>query len=207
MFNFKNFARQALLALSLAVLSSAALAGPTYLVTIHTQAYSGESGLLDFSFLSVGAASAEVATVSNISGAFGAEYDRNSGVAGDLGTGLAFTTPGSLAYLTQNVILGDDLRFTLSFSGDFALPGNPDFVVGPSFVVTLFNSDMSDTLATLVQFDLIPAFFGDPATIAISSDPALVDVTEVVTAVPEPAQWLLMLSALALAGISLRRRS
>lgn len=205
MFNFKNFARQAFLSLALVCASAAAMAGPTYLVTIDTQAYPGESGLLDFGFLGDANAANELVTVSNFSGAFGAEYDRAGGVVGALGDVVTFSNTGSANFLTQEVILGGGFSFLLNFSGDYAMPANPNDASGLTFVVALFNSDLSDIFAQLVQFDLMPFVAGEPANITITANANLVDVAEVAQ-VPEPSQLLLMLSALALAGAALRRR-
>lgn len=205
MFNVKNFAHQAFLSLALVFASAVAYAGPTYVVTIHTQAYAGESGLLDFGFLGDAAATSELVTVSNFSGAFGAEFDRAGGVLGDLGSVVTFSNTGSANYLTQEVVLGGDFSFLLNFSGDYAMPADPNDALGLTFVVALFNADLSEMLAQLVQFNLMPFVAGEAANITVTANADLVDVS-LVAEVPEPSQLLLMLTALALAGAALRRR-
>jgi hypothetical protein len=207
MFNVKNFARQACLALALAIASGASFAGPTYLVTLHTQAYSGESGLLDFGFLADAAAAADTVELSNFSGNFGALHDQGGGVTGDLATGVTFSNTGSANYLTQAIILGGDFTFKLRFSDAYAAPADPANAYGLTFVISLFDDPMSEQLAQLVQFDLMPPSAGDPAYVEIGVNYDLASVDEVAADVPEPSQLLLILSALALAGVALRRRS
>jgi hypothetical protein len=203
MFNFITLARKALLAASLVLFCGVAAAGPTYLVTIHTQAYSGESGLLDFSMGSDGDAAMAMATLFNFSGAFGAEYDRAGGVEGDLATGVTFTTGAPTNYLTHNVNLGEDFSFNISFSGDYE---SIDAVSGSVFDVVVYGMDLSDVLDWSVQFQLVPLNNGDAAYVTVDANPETTVVAEVVAAdVPEPSQLLLMLSALALAGVALRR--
>jgi hypothetical protein len=206
MFNIKNLIGQAFLALTLACASSAALAGPAYLVTLHTQAYSGESGLLDFGFLGDAAATAEMVALSNFSGDIGAEFDRHGGVVGDLATGVTFANSGSANYLTQVLSLGGDFSFELRFSDDYAMPADPADAMGLTFVVSLFDSLMTEQLAQFVQFDLMPFSAGEPANIMLTINADLASVTPLVADVPEPAALLLMLSALALAGAAMRRR-
>ena len=207
MFTFTNFARQAFLALALVFAASAASAGPTYLVTLHTQAYSGESGLLDFGFLGDAAATAQLVTLTSFSGDVGAEYDRRGGVAGDLTGTLGFSNASSANYLTQAVNLGGDFTFKLFFSDDYAMPADPMDAQGLTFVVSLFDALMTEQLAQLVQFDLMPFVANEPANITITVNADLASVEPVAADVPEPSQLLLMLSALALAGAALRRRN
>ncbi|UUZ55513.1 hypothetical protein LP419_07545 [Massilia sp. H-1] len=56
----------------------------SYLVTLHTQAYSGESGLLDFGMGGNADAPSAFATLANFSGAFETEFDRSPSTSGDL---------------------------------------------------------------------------------------------------------------------------
>jgi hypothetical protein len=198
MFNFTTFIRQALLASALVLGSGAAVAGPIYQVTIHTQAYSGESGLLDFAFESNPDAPLAIAELWNINGAFETEFDRSGSVEGDLPNYVRFTTGNMTNYLTQSVILGDDFVFNISFSGDYEFVENPS---GISFFVGLYDAGMTEQLGAVAQFDLVPGFMGDAAYVMVTANDELATVSDI----PEPSQLLLMLSALALAGLALRR--
>ena len=200
MFNFITLARKALLAFTLVLCSGAALAGPNYLVTLHTQAYSGESGLLDFSLLGNADAPGALARLWNFSGAFGEEFDRSSSVTGDLASGLFFSNSGPANYLTQSVILGDDFSFMINFSGDYEVQDSPN---GITFAAVLYDAGMSEMWDVPAQFDLVPAFNGDAAMELVTTNPD----TATVTVVPEPSAPLLILSALALAGLALRRKA
>jgi hypothetical protein len=203
MFNFITLARKALFAATLAIASSAAFACPTYLVTIHTQAFSGESALLDFSMGSDGDAAMAMASLTNLSGNLGDEFDRRGGVSGDLASGFTFVTGAPTNYLTYNVNLGEDFSFNINFSGDYE---SVEAVSGSVFDVVLYGLDFSDTLDYSVQFQLVPLNNGDAANVQVFANTDTTDVLELVPAeVPEPSQLLLMLSALALAGVALRR--
>ena len=203
MFNFITLARKALLAASLVLFSGVAMAGPSYLVTIHTNAYSGETGLLDFSMGSDASARLAIANLWNFSGKFGDQYDRTGSVDGNLADGVTFTNAGASNFLTYNVILGGDFSFNISFSGDYE---SVEAVAGSVFDVVLYGMDFNDTLDRAVQFQLIPLNNGDAAYVDVLANPDSTVVTELVAVdVPEPSQLLLMLSGLALAGVALRR--
>ena len=205
MFNF-NFARQAMLALALALTSAAALAGPTYLVTIHTEGVDAEAGLIDFNFYTTDDTSGSSATLSHFSGAFGDVFERAGSAAGTVADSVSFSPSNVANFLTYNVLFGGDFSFQVSFSGDFLTVPGPN---SSALVVSLHDSLLSLEYGVAVVFDLIPAFNADPAGVFITvGDPGLASVTELVAAdVPEPSQLLLMLSALALAGVALRRRT
>jgi hypothetical protein len=197
MFNFTTFARKALLAVALVIGSGAALAGPVYQVTIHTQAYSGESGLLDFSLGNYGGSPLAIAQMWNFSGAFSDEFDRTSNVSGDLAGGIAMDNTRASNYWTQGVILGDDFSFNLRFSGDYE---TADSAWDTLFAVVLYDASLTQMWAIPAQIDLVPAFNGAPLAELVQAD-ADTDIS----VVPEPSQLLLVLSALALAGLALRR--
>lgn len=195
-----NSLRKALLACALVLGSGAAVAGPTYLVTLHTQAYSGESGLLDFGMGGNADAPSAFATLYNFSGAFEYEFDRSPGTAGDLATGVTIANSGASNYLTEGVQLGGDLSFMVSFSGDF---GTLESASSSLFAVVLYDAQLTELWAFPVQFDLLSAFNGAPSAVLVTVDDSLANVT----AVPEPSSLLLMLAALALTGVMLRRKA
>ncbi len=201
MFTFKTFVRQALLAVTLAFTSAAALAGPTYLVTIHTQEVQEESGLMDFSFYSTADAVGGMVSLSNFSGAFGEEFDRAGTADGAIPGTVTFVNGNTSNYLTQNVTFGGDFSFHVTFSGDYETVSGAN---ATTFAVSLYGPFFSSEFGVAVQFDLIPAFNSDPAGVLVTiANPDLASATELVAAeVPEPSQLLLMLSALALAVVS-----
>lgn len=194
-----NIVRKALLACALVLGSGAAVAGPTYLVTLHTQAYSGESGLLDFGMGGNADAPSAFATLSNFAGAFEYEFDRSPSTVGDMASGITIASSGASNYLTEGVLLGGDLSFMVSFSGDFDVL---ESAASSLFAVVLYDAQLTELWAFPVQFDLISAFGGAPSAVLVTVDDSLASVT----AVPEPSSLLLMLAALAAAGFLLRRK-
>jgi len=196
MFNFKHFVQHALLALALALGSTAASAGPTYNVAINTASFAG-AGVIDFSFLSTDGTDQATASLSNFGGAFGAEIERFGNVVGDTGTGLAFTNSDGFNYLALNTVFGGMLSFNITFSDGFVGPDQA------TFAVSLFDS-IGDFLSNPVQFTLVPADDGVPGALDILTD-NIATVTEV-SQVPEPSQLLLLLTALAMMGAIARRK-
>lgn len=199
MFNFKHFIQQALLAVTLALGSAAAIAGPTYQVTVDTSDYAGESGLLDFWFMSSFAgAPAATATLSNFSGVFGAEAARFGMVDGSIPGTVTISNADGENFLTQAVSFGGDFSFMISFDSDVAGPDN----LNPSlFAIGLYNADFSAMLASVAEFTLMPAGDGVEGGVTfVAGD--LASVAEV----PEPSDLLLVLSALAMMGLVARRR-
>lgn len=199
MFNVKQLFQHALLALALAFGSGAAVAGPTYQVTIDTSSLAGSDALFDLSFLSVDGAVGATASLWNFSGAFGTEAERAGSVAGDIGSGLTLTNADGFNYLTQAITLGGNFSFMISFGGDYESIGGPD---GASFAVTIYDQ-LFNVLAQPMVFDLVPAFLGANAYLDVHIDTSIASAT----AVPEPSHLLLVLTALAMLGLAMRRRS
>lgn len=205
MFNFKTFVCQALLAAALALTGAAALAGPTYLVTINTQDLEEETGLIDFSFYTTADAVGGMVSLSNFSGAFGEEFDRGGSADGAIPGAVTLVNGITSNYLTQNVTFGGAFSFNVTFSGDYETVRGLN---ATTFTVSLFGPLFSPQFGDAVSFDLIPAFNHDPAGVLVTiADPDLASATELVAAeVPEPSQLPLMLSAVVLAGVAMGRR-
>lgn len=200
MINFKNILRHAVLAFALAIGSGAAVAGPTYQVTIDTSAYAGETGLMDFVFLSNSGAPSAVATLSNFSGAFGLEQDRGGSVAGAIPGGFSLSNSDGFNFLTQFVSLGGKFMFNISFAGDYETIGGAD---GATFTLGLYDVDFTQQFGLPLAFELVPAFMGAPAEVVVVAEGSLAGVSEV----PEPSELLLMLGGLAMMGLVHRRRA
>lgn len=199
MFNFKQFAQQALLALAMVFGSGAAVAGPTYYVTVNTSSFAGDTGVLDFAFSNAFAGTVgATATLSKFSGNFGAEYDRFGSVTGAIPGAVTLVNDDLISYLSQNVNLGGVFGFLVNFSGDFETIND----VNESLLsVGLYNSDMTELLAQLVSFTIVPGSTAGPAVVLVDAG-ALASVSEV----PEPSELLLVLTALAFAAVASRRR-
>ncbi len=200
MFNFKSFVQQAILACALVVGASPAFAGPVYHVSINTAAITEPTGIMTFDFLGMDVVDVATATLTNFSGAFGAEESRGPAVT-DIAGGYTFAS-GFEGYLTRAVTLGGMFGFDITFADGFS--GND----GATFGIALYKSDYSGYLGlegNLVSFELVPAMGGQPSLLTVSDDNAFASVTEVRGEVPEPSDLLLMLTALAMAGFVTRR--
>lgn len=200
MFNIKHFARQALLALTLALGSVTAMATPYYHVNVNTAGLSG-TGLMDFTFLGLGGAPGATATLSNFSGAFGAEALREGAVSGAIPGIVDMSNTDAFNALTQIVTLGGMFSFDVNFSGDFMAAAGD----GTTLAVSLYNDDFTKYLGVegaFAQFDLTPGAAG-AALVGVSGPNALADVA----VVPEPSELLLLLTGLGLMGVIVRRRT
>ncbi len=202
MFNLKTFLRQAAVVLALAGSSLAALAGPvSYRVNVDTTALSGY-GFLDLQFSSLLPATAATATLSNFTGGFGA-IDMDDGVVynGDGSLTLA-TTPDLGSYLSYNLAFGTVLGFDLLFSDDYSADTGTD---GSLLTVGLFGADgtvYGDAQGIIARFELEPRFGA-----TTSAESGFATIAPLGADVPEPSDWMLMATGLALLGASLRRRS
>ncbi len=200
MFNFKSLVQQAILACALVLGASPAFAGPVYHVSINTAAIAEPTGIMTFDFLGMDVVDVATATLSNFSGAFGAEESRGTAVT-DIAGGYSFAS-GFEGYLTRAVTLGGIFGFDITFADGFS--GND----GATFSIALYNNDYSSYLGldgNLVAFELVPEMGGEPSFVTVSEDNAFASVSELSGEVPEPSDLLLMLTGLAMAGLVTRR--
>jgi len=194
MFNFKNL----LLSIALLCGAGAAVAGPTYHVTLDTSAHAGLSGLMDFTFLSSNPDSPHTtATLSNFSGAFGAEAGRIGAVSGAIPGQVALIDAAGDNWLTQAVSLGGIFGFDITFDDGYLANAGLD---GSTFALSLYNEDFSQYIGIdgpLVRFDVWPGFI----MVSDNNDIARIAL------VPEPSDLLLVLTGLMMMGMVMRRRA
>jgi len=199
MFNVKTFLRQAVLALALAGSSLAAMAGPMgFHVNVDTRGRSG-TGWLDVMFN--GSSVAPItATLRNFSSPVGAVTDEFQVTFNPDGSIGLVNMPDIGSYLTFDLILGGSFGFDVLFSDD----QSSDMTEGGSLLsIALGQGDevLGDPFG-IVQFELRPGqgiALPDP-------DRAFATVDRIAADLPEPADWLLVATGLALLGASLRRR-
>lgn len=192
MFNLKTLFTRALLALMLATGAGAALAGPTYHVTVDTRGYEG-SGILDFLFLGYDTSAEGQAFLSNFTGDYGSDSTLEGDASGDIGSGVVLGTNDAFNSFAQSVNLGGRFSFDLRF--ELGPIGDP---LGLS--VGLFSDALGQYLGaggTLVSFELAP---GQADLVVRDAD--LVRVAEV----PEPAGMAQLALGLALMAWTVRQR-
>jgi hypothetical protein len=188
MMNCTAILRRAALALALTGLAGAAVAGPSYHVSIDTSNLaSWGQGELDLTFANFGAAPSSTATISHLSGAF-ADLSGPTVLHSDLG----------FDELLRSVQFGGTLGFDVAFDGDF-LTTSGDAI---GFGVALFDSDFTTYLnaaADLADFTLA----NGTVTLDVPGQGITVGP---VAAVPEASQWALFLTGLVLLGAVTRRQ-
>ena len=192
-------AQRAVLALLL-VGSAGMASAAVYHVDIDTAGYDG-FGSIDFVF---GASDVDTplsyASLSNFSGAYGDVLETSGAVSGSVASAVQFNTSGGYNDLYQAIVLGGKFSFNVVFSGPLlTTPGTG----GSLFGVTLYdaNGNAMGTSPFAVQFDLLQSASG-AGTLSASADAGLANVS----AVPEPAEWMMLLLGLALVGLVAQRR-
>jgi hypothetical protein len=199
MFNFNNLLARVLLAFTLAASAGAAVAGPTYHVDVNTAALGGTSGYLDFLIIGQGDSATTVATLSHFMGNFSGDvYTDNA--SGSLATGATIGSGGSWNEFALWASFGGNFSFDVSF--DQAI----DDIAGAFLQVALLGADFSylaPTTGDIAQFNLQP---GQPIGLVPSAF-ATISLAPDVSDVPEPSDWAMMATGLALLGFTLRRRA
>lgn len=199
MFNVKTFLRQAILALALAGSSLAAMAGPVgYHVNVNTSGRTG-TGWLDFMFNGNSVAPI-TATLRNFSSAFGTVTDEIQVTFNPDGSIALVNMPDFGSYLKFDLNLGGDFGFDVLFSDD----QSGDMIEGGSWLsIAVGEADNTFGDPTgIVQFELRP---GQGLSVAVL-DRDFASLGPIAADLPEPADWLLVATGLALLGASLRRR-
>lgn len=191
MFDIKALFLRAMLALTMLGAVPAALANPVYYhVTIDTAQWAGSTGWLDFGFNGPGDPGAG-ARVDGLSGDFTSELKLAGDTAGNVLDGFTLGNQTGYNFIDQGVNFGGLFSFRVAledFGGDN----------GMLFSVALFNEDFSSYLGAAADL------------LTIERVPGLADTVEVpgqgvsVSAVPEPADWLLVASGLLLIGLTRR---
>jgi hypothetical protein len=202
MFNVHTLLRHAVLALALAGSSLAARAAPiSFHVDVNTTTLNG-NGYLDLQFGALTPAPATTVTFSNFTGAVGAvDYVDGDVVFNADGSVTLANSPALGSLLSFNTLFGGALGFDLAFSDDYSAVTGSD---GSTLTVGLLDAGYAPIGGPegIARFELVP---GTGVVTSVVGDFAVIG--PVATAVPEPADWLLMATGLALLGLTLRRRA
>jgi hypothetical protein len=190
MFNIQQHLRHAVLALGLAAasLTAGATVLPTYHIDVADTA-AADIASIDFVFGSIDGAAAVTASLSHFSGAPLSELDRQGAVGG---TADGFVIGNAGAY--NDLYLGVEGPFALDLNFSEAFLG--------------FSSAFdSNSFFSIVLYDSLANVIGDPngalafslsnTGVVVTSTSSLLALTEVSAVdVPEPADWMLMLTGL-----------
>jgi hypothetical protein len=197
MFNPKNFLRQCLLAVALLGSSLAAIAGPTYNVSLNTSTLSG-TGKVDFYLAAATSALPLTATVSNFSSNFGAFDLATMGDATVNGGSLILSNQSFFAFAERAASLGGLLTFDVTFDGAFF------DTIGSEGGLFSFGLYDAAGVGSFASFDLNAS--GLPVVVAVAGFEGASIALADVTAVPEPSSVLMMMTGLGLVGFTARRR-
>jgi hypothetical protein len=192
MFNIQKYLRHAVLALGLAAGSLTAAASPILLPTYKistTDADAANIGYVDVLFSAFPGATPVTASLTNFTGTPLDELDRTPGIGGVMGNySIVNTGLDNDLFLGVNGAFAFDLNFSESFLSQISAENNNGF-----FSIVLYDlegANIGDPFGAL-QFSL-----SDTAVNVRSTSSALSVAEVTAAAVPEPADWMLMLTGL-----------
>jgi len=185
MFNIQKYLRHVVLALGLAALSLTASASllPTYKIAAP-DTITADIAYIDFVFNSMDGAALVKASLTNFAGITVGEIDPVGDVTGIAG---GFSIGNGGAYNDLYLPVNGPFSFDLNFSESF-LKSNSPLNDNGSFTIALYDSNeqlIGDSSGAL-QFSL------SNSDVTVTSTSSLLSVT----AVPEPTDWMLMLTGL-----------
>ncbi|MDB5936298.1 MAG: putative exosortase interaction domain protein [Massilia sp.] len=203
--NFTSLLRRGLLAITLASTAIGAWAAPTsFHVNLNTATLGPDAKAIDFFFSRAGNFPQVTATVSNLTGAFGAVSDQggmasvNADGSLTIGNGAVV---GDLNYIDFDAIFGGNFGFDISF--------DTSFLGTASFDTSAFSLSVLDAMGGPVGGDFGLALFDLSSNgIARSGVGAFATITELGAPanVPEPSSVLMMMTGLGMVGFIARRR-
>lgn len=196
MFNIQKHLRHVVLALGLAAasLTAGATVLPTYHISV-ANTVTPDVAYIDFLFSSIDGAAPVTATLSNFTGMPLDELDRQCAVSGTTDS-FVIGNAGACNYLLLAV--NGPFAFDLNFSEGF-LDFASTFASNSDFSIALYDSDNNIYGADTGTLDFALSNQG----VVFTSASSVVGVA----AVPEPADWALMLTGLAFVVAVTRRKA
>lgn len=199
MFNIQKHLRHVVLALGLAAASLTA--GATVLPTYHIDVADTDTSdiaYIDLVFGSIDGAAAVTASLSHFAGVPLSELDREGAVGG---TSDGFTIGNAGPYNDLFLAVGGPFAFDLNFSEGFLGFASP-FDSNSFFSIALYDSD-SNVIGDpngVLNFSL-----SKTGVVATSSSSLLSLTQATAVAVPEPSDWMLVLTGLVFVVCMTRR--
>lgn len=182
--NLTTLLAKLLLAVCFSASAGVAAAGPLYRVDINTSTLGAGPAYLGLYFLSLDDASAALATVTNLAGAFADAPAMTGSVTGAAPGPLVFSNANGGGELVQAITLGGHVGFDVRFLMDIG-------TIGTTFGWALFG----ETAYLGADGDLGNIFLNPAAAPGEQERVALASQLTAVTLIPEPSSVLLLLLA------------